>query len=35
MHKDDKMTPIERLNAFMEAARKYGRYPVSPENWGL
>ncbi|MBQ7262189.1 MAG: uroporphyrinogen decarboxylase family protein [Synergistaceae bacterium] len=25
--------PMENLEAFMAAARKYGKYPVSPANW--
>lgn len=25
--------PLENLDAFMAAARKYGKYPVSPANW--
>jgi len=25
--------PLENLDAFMAAARKYGKYPVSPNNW--
>ena len=25
--------PLENLDAFMNAARKYGKYPVTPANW--
>lgn len=25
--------PLENLDAFMAAARKYGKYPVGPQNW--
>lgn len=25
--------PLENLDAFMAAARKYGKYPVTPKNW--
>lgn len=25
--------PLENIDAFMEAARKYGKYPVGPQNW--
>lgn len=26
--------PLENLDAFMNAARKYGKHPISPSNWG-
>ena len=25
--------PLENLDAFMNAARKYGKFPISPSNW--
>lgn len=25
--------PLENLDVFMESARKYGKYPVGPQNW--
>jgi len=27
--------PLENLDAFMAAARKYGKYPIKPENWSV